>query len=456
MLNLSGRELLSIPDPPFGRREYIRAGIVLMALKYTVDAALIYWTTGLVWTPADYLLSLANISNSKGASFTLGLSMTLIVWTIPFVWIGVILSVRRAKDAGLPPWIVVAFFIPVLNYLLMAMLAAWPRAESVPAPVDERQVTALDRTAVARKGLLAGITAGLVAGIVSVVLGALFIKSYGAVMFLLTPFIVGLVSAYASRRVDPWSPLPLKVVLYTLGVMAGAFLVFALEGIGCVLMALPLAVPLAVLGGVVGHFMARHHRAPGTLALLLIALPAGHGIDRVFDAVPTREVVSAIEISAPPATVWKHVVSFEEIRTPPPWYFRVGLAYPIRARIDGNGVGAVRRCEFTTGAFTEPITAWDEPHRLAFGVTSQPAPLQEWSPYRNVYAPHLDGFFQTTRGEFRLVSLPGGRTRLEGRTWYTLRMQPQGYWTILADTIIHSIHQRVLDHIRREAEKSLI
>ena len=150
------------------------------------------------------------------------------------------------------------------------------------------------------------------------------------------------------------------------------------------------------------------------------------------------------------------MVSFEEIRTPPPWYFRVGLAYPIRARIDGNGVGAVRRCEFTTGAFTEPITAWDEPHRLAFGVTSQPAPLQEWSPYRNVYAPHMDGFFQTTRGEFRLVSLPGGRTRLEGRTWYTLRMQPQGYWTILADTIIHSIHQRVLDHIKREAEKSLI
>ena len=114
-----------------------------MALRYTVDAALIYWTTGLVWTPADYLLSLANISNSKGALFTLGLSMTLIVWTIPFVWIGVILSVRRAKDAGLPPWIVVAFFMPVLNYLLMAMLAAWPRAEAVPARADERQVTVL-------------------------------------------------------------------------------------------------------------------------------------------------------------------------------------------------------------------------------------------------------------------------------------------------------------------------
>lgn len=452
MLNLSGRELLSIPDEPCGRRQYIFAGVALMAVKYVVDAALIYWATGLVWTPLDYLLSLANISNSKAAAFTVGLSMTLIIWTIPFVWIGVLLSVRRAKDAGLPPWIVVAFFIPVANYLLMALLAAWPPTRSVSTPVPEQNLAELDQRAAARKGLIAGVSAGLVAGIGSVVLGALFIKTYGGVMFLLTPFVVGLVSAYASRRVNPWAPLPLKVVVCTLGVLAGAFLVFAVEGVGCLLMALPLALPLAVLGGVVGHFMARHHRAPGTLALLLIAVPAGHGIDRALLAAPTREVVTAIEIAAPPAAVWKHVVSFEEIRTPPAWYFRIGFAYPLRARIDGTGVGAVRHCEFTTGAFTEPITAWDQPHRLAFDVTSQPAPLQEWSPYRNVYAPHLKGFFQTTRGEFRLVALPGGRTRLEGRTWYTLRMQPQGYWTILADLIVHRIHDRVLDHIRREAE----
>jgi len=142
--------------------------------------------------------------------------------------------------------------------------------------------------------------------------------------------------------------------------MAGAFLVFAVEGIGCLLMALPLALPLAVLGGVVGHFMARHHRAP---------LLKGCGL--------------------------RGDVERQSMRLVP---------------------RSVRHCEFTTGA------------------------------------PHLKGFFQTTRGEFRLVPLPGGRTRLEGRTWYTLRMHPQGYWTILADLIVHRIHDRVLDHIRRDAE----
>ena len=126
-------------------------------------------------------------------------------------------------------------------------------------------------------------------------------------------------------------------------------------------------------------------------------------------------------------------------------HFRLGLAYPIRARIDGNGVGAVRRCEFSTGAFIEPITAWDEPHRFAFDVTSQPPSLQEWSPYRHVHAPHLEGFFQTTGGEFRLVSLPGGRTRLEGRTWSRCDAAAR-VWTILADAIVHSIHRGSRSH----------
>jgi hypothetical protein len=163
-------------------------------------------------------------------------------------------------------------------------------------------------------------------------------------------------------------------------------------------------------------------------------------------------VTTAIEVDAPAAVVWEHVTSFSEITAAPPWYFRTGLAYPLRARLEGSGAGAVRHCEFTTGAFVEPITVWDAPHRLAFDVIAQPPPLHEWSPYSRVFAPHLDGFFRTSHGEFRLVALEGARTRLEGRTWYTLDMQPATYWTAIADTILHAIHRRVLEHVKREAE----
>jgi hypothetical protein len=146
-------------------------------------------------------------------------------------------------------------------------------------------------------------------------------------------------------------------------------------------------------------------------------------------------------------------VSFSELSAPPAWLFRLGIGYPRRARIEGTGVGAVRYCEFSTGAFVEPITRWDEPSRLSFDVIAQPPPMTEWSPYRRVHAPHLDGYFRSRRGEFRLVKLPDGRTRLEGSTWYELEMAPQLYWKTLADVVVSRIHLRVLAHVKALSEQ---
>jgi hypothetical protein len=50
------------------------------------------------------------------------------------------------------------------------------------------------------------------------------------------------------------------------------------------------------------------------------------------------------------------------------------------------------------------------------------------------------------------VALPGGHTRLVGRTWYRLDIHPHAYWTIWTDWIIHRIHARDLRPIRELAE----
>jgi hypothetical protein len=125
----------------------------------------------------------------------------------------------------------------------------------------------------------------------------------------------------------------------------------------------------------------------------------------------------------------------------------------MRARIEGEGVGAVRHCEFSTGAFVEPVTVWEPGHRLGFDVVSQPPPMEEWSPYRNLHPPHLDASLRSVRGEFRLIALEGGRTRLEGSTWYTLSLGPELYFRLWSDAVIHRVHLRVLDHVRRLAEE---
>jgi hypothetical protein len=78
--------------------------------------------------------------------------------------------------------------------------------------------------------------------------------------------------------------------------------------------------------------------------------------------------------------------------------------------------------------------------------------MREWNPLGEIHPPHLDRFLVAHRGEFRLTELPGGRTLLQGTTWYEHNLWPAGYWRLWSDPIIHQIHRRVLEHIKRAAE----
>jgi hypothetical protein len=165
-------------------------------------------------------------------------------------------------------------------------------------------------------------------------------------------------------------------------------------------------------------------------------------------------VTTSVIVDAPPAKVWHNVVSFAELPPPREFLFRAGIAYPMRARIHGSGPGAVRHCEFSTGPFVEPIEVWDEPRLLKFSVTKNPSPMQEWTPYEDLRPAHLDGFLASRAGQFHLTPSPGGRTLLEGTTWYHHHMWPATYWRWWSDYIIHTIHLRVLRHVKHLSEKA--
>jgi hypothetical protein len=158
-------------------------------------------------------------------------------------------------------------------------------------------------------------------------------------------------------------------------------------------------------------------------------------------------------VDAPPEILRNNVVSFAELAPPTEAIFKTGIAYPIRAAITGQGPGAVRRCVFSTGAFVEPITAWEEPRRLAFSVREQPPVMHELSWRADLVPAHIsDQYLRSTRGEFLLEPLPGNRTRLVGTTWYDLQFWPSNYWHLWSDAIIHRIHMRVLLHVKGLSE----
>jgi uncharacterized membrane protein YhaH (DUF805 family) len=440
------------------------SGLLLALLKFAIDTAIVFAATGKTWSPLGYLVPSIALRSEGIGSAPQAMHFVLVGCALPFLWVGLSMSVRRAADAGIPPWMGLAFAVPIVNYLVIVLLCILPtsaRASWVPQPASpyrravegELPPAIHERSGV--RAALVGLLASIGIGTAMLWLCVFGLGTYGTALFFVTPFAMGVVSSIV-YNFDQTRPLGRTIVLSLAGTaMTGCvFLLFALEGVMCLAMAFPMAAVIATVGSVIAHTIVSYSRKPraGQTAAMLVVLPAiALGEAKVSRPTP-RDVTTSIEVNAPPEAVWPNVIGFSELPPPPEWFFRLGIAYPMRARIAGVGVGAVRHCEFSTGPFVEPITVWDPPRRLAFDVTSQPPSMTEMSPYRAINAPHLEGYLVSRGGEFRLTALPGGRTRIEGTTHYTLAFSPETYWAAYAELLLHAIHGRVLSHIKRLSE----
>ncbi len=444
------------------RSTYALVGVVGFALKHNLDRALATlffhrrWDLFNYWIPLGQAVRFTSLP-PQDARFL----ASMVVLALPFIWVGVVLTLRRLRDAGLPLWLVAIFFLPFVNLLFFALLSLFPsRGKLSEAPGRFGRAKTLlgeliPESAVGSALMAVVITVTL--GLAMALLGTAVLGTYGWGLFVALPFCLGLFSVllYGYHRPRSYSRCA-AVACISVGMVAAGLVAFAIEGFICLAMAAPLALPLGMLGGSIGYLIQRRPgarmEAPTMFSVVLLFVPLILGVERMAAPAPPLFVVrTAIEINAPPNRVWQQVVAFSEIPEPNEWLFRLGIAYPMRAEIRGLGAGAERHCVFSTGAFVEPIEVWDEPRLLKFSVTSNPPPMQEWTPYSKIDPPHLHGFLVSLGGQFLLTPLPGGRTRLEGTTWYHHTMWPATYWRAWSDFIIHRIHLRVLRHIERTA-----
>ena len=538
-------------------------GVSLMILKYIVDTLLCLYVFHRPWSPSEYFvpgtIPDSNLFTAPNAGFTTTFYGGMLLAALPFAYIGSILTLRRLKVIGLPPWLVILFYVPFINMVFFTilavvehgptdekdmppfplietepesqtvstktrepqalsspspdassttpeMLAAEPSStfisEAVPpgsivVPADgggkvaslgewkprpapdirrQSQIVVLKPVSNPHEKFLAlmdklpqdGAQAFFAAAALPVpiaVIAALFsvsiLGTYGWTVFTAIPFIASIAAAILYGWRKPRNVLQcIQVSVVSLLIMACVLLLIPFEGVICLLMAAPLAVGIGVVGGAVGYLiqsnLPRSESMPRLMSCFAIILPlliVGEYITPT--EVPEYKNVDTIEIAAPSAVVWKYLIDFPPIGPPKDWVFNTGIAYPMRARIDGRGVGAVRHCIFTTGEFVEPINVWDAPHQLRFGVLAQAPPMHELSLYPNLNPPHLDNYLVARQGRFLLADTPGGTTKLEGATWYQNYMGPSPYWRIWSDWIIHRIHLRVMNHVKELSEKEV-
>ena len=440
-----------------GRARYLVTGLVLLAVKHNIDrfvAALYGYPWGIFnyWV-FDLQEGIARLKSNNAMFY-----IVLLLIALPFIWVGTVMTLRRLRDADLPQWLVVLFFLPLINLIFFGILSAVPSSPSSDKP--SRFSARIGR--LIPEGEFGSAAFGVVATVFLTALEIVFttngLGNYGWGLFVGIPFFLGLSSTMIYSFHRPRSlGMCLLVATIATGLLGATLFALAVEGIICLAMALPLALMLALFGSFIGWVLQKRPSfAPSTLNVVSVGfllIPGLILLEHSFgEPAPLYKVKTSVVIKSKPETVWTHVVTFSELARPNEVLFSTGIAYPMRAEIRGRGVGAVRHCIFSTGPFVEPITVWDEPRLLAFDVTEQPRAMEELSLYNDLRPPHLDNYFLSRKGQFELKALPDGTTLLEGTTWYENRFWPAPYWRLWSDYIIHRIHNRVLLHIKSLAE----
>src|SRR5258708_4848430 len=387
-----------------GRLQYLLAGTLLTALKFVIDWSVAH-RFGETWRIWNYILP-------PRESLFLGIvgnrpALYGILWliAIPFFLAGIDLTVRRLQDVGKAAGWAFLFFVPLANLGLFLWLSLVP-SSPIDLATESRSSGTPGRMWTGMTVL--GVFVSTVLGLLFVTLAARFFAEYGWGLFLGLPFLTGFVASWFLNKQGPHTGLETCTVSILTILLVGVVLIgFRYEGLVCLLMAVPLALPFSIAGGHLARYILRardRSAAPPTFAACVALVPFMMLAQHLANPEPpVNAVTTSITVDAPVSVVWKNVIAFPPLQPPDEWAFRAGIAYPTAAEIVGSGPGAVRYCRFSTGDFVEPITVWDEGRLLAFDVTAQPPALRELSPWK-ITPPHVErNYMRSKHGQFRLT-----------------------------------------------------
>src|SRR5260370_26599535 len=251
------------------------------------------------------LRELATLNLASDLMLILALGYLLIV-----AWALAALSFRRAATANISEWIAAAAIAPVVQIPVILILCLAPhRAEEAGLRGGDTREDRFSDWSAAAQGSIAGL--GLT--LASVAVGALVFGTYGYGLFVISPFVIGAVTAYlGNRRHDIGQTKTLSLVAGATALGGIALFVFALEGIVCLILAAPLGFGVALIGGALGLAIARYtRRTPRQTLSGLALLPLVFAIENVMSATASFDTAGTTVVNAPPQSRGKAIVSME-------------------------------------------------------------------------------------------------------------------------------------------------
>ncbi len=306
------------------------------------------------------------------------------------------------------------------------------------------------------------IAAGLAYGLCFQILARVSsLKAFLGVMSLgfvfLLPIGVGLVTTALAEREAPrswtfaiFAPVPTAMICLM------AAMIIGWEGFICLILATPVYLICAMLGGVLGRVIMRSVRggarvfavsvvllAPGTSALIESSRPPPRQL---------RHADTQILIHAAPTVVWQNIIRVPPITEPLSGvFYRMGFPKPIEATLSHEGVGGVRTARFEKDlTFIETIDQWQPLERLSFRIAVDPAHTPTTTLDEHVTVGGV--FFDVMRGTYWLEP-KGSDVVLHLQSDFRLSTDFNAYAGAWGEFLMRDIQSSILDVLKYRCEQ---
>ena len=289
-------------------------------------------------------------------------------------------------------------------------------------------------------GFLASVISGIISYAACLMGGQ---GDLGYALFVAVPISAGVILGYGTQT-RFW-----LLILLGLGVTASIVcaLVFAnVSGIFCGLMLsviflMPLVIGLGIGAALRYILKVSNWNQRWYLPLLaFIALP--YVVQFIEDRFPRRTEIATVRtelhMHATPQEAWDAVMFYEEVEHDPPMLLDLSLPKTIGSQGRKDRVGEIVRCQYDRGWLVKRISKVEPGQALEFEVIEQHL--------------HFERDVTLTGGSFRIEKLDDGTARVVLTTDYERHLHPGWLWTPVEKEVVHTLHEHVLEGMRRKAE----
>ena len=269
-------------------------------------------------------------------------------------------------------------------------------------------------------------------------------------LFILLPIVLGIaLGAMPNKKYMLWGALGATAIVLIVLLIPG------LSGLLCIVMTIPLILPVIFIGCIIGHLSERWQKIKSDkFHLLLIPLlpfliiaPLEKNINK--DKMAVVSVSTEQVFPYTPEQVYDAIKSVDTLDAEKPYLMLLDLPIPTKCILEKEEVGSIRTChfkggklsnrDFGAGTITEKITQLERGKILKMDVVDCNVIGRKWLGFKEA----IYYFQKAGDSNCKLIRV----------TTYTSVLSPRFYWEPLEKLGIQQEHDYVFSNLAKDLEK---